>query len=155
MNRDFRNIVDRIEETFQALIQTSSILPTELPRDLPKRGIYLFSEAQKHLYVGRTDNLRRRIQDHCRPGSNHNKATFAFRLARHETGMTKASYSPAGSRQNLELDPVFGPVFAESKARIRAMHLRFVEEEDATRQALLEIYAATVLHTPFNDFENH
>jgi hypothetical protein len=35
------------------------------------------------------------------------------------------------------------------------MDLRFVEEADPTRQALLEIYAATVLETPFNDFENH
>jgi len=30
-----------------------------------------------------------------------------------------------------------------------------VEETDPTRQALLEIYAATVLKTPFNDFDTH
>jgi hypothetical protein len=35
------------------------------------------------------------------------------------------------------------------------MDLRFVEESDPTRQALLEIYAATILKTPYNDFENH
>jgi hypothetical protein len=52
-------------------------------------------------------------------------------------------------------DAVFGPAFIASKLRIRSLDLRFVEEQDPTRQALLEIYAATVLDTPFNDFANH
>ena len=82
------------------------------------------------------------------------KATFAFRIARLETGI-KASYKSEGSRDELEKDPIFGPAFVAAKARIRGMDLRFVEEQDPTRQALLEIYAATVLETPFNDFENH
>jgi hypothetical protein len=33
--------------------------------------------------------------------------------------------------------------------------IRFVEEPDLVRQALLEIYVATALSTPYNDFENH
>ena len=35
------------------------------------------------------------------------------------------------------------------------MKIRFVEETDPVRQALLEIYVATVLETPYNDFDNH
>jgi hypothetical protein len=35
------------------------------------------------------------------------------------------------------------------------MDLRFVEESDPIRQALLEIYSARVLKTPYNDFDNH
>jgi hypothetical protein len=35
------------------------------------------------------------------------------------------------------------------------MDIRFVEESDAVRQALLEIYVASGLQAPFNDFENH
>jgi hypothetical protein len=35
------------------------------------------------------------------------------------------------------------------------MKLRYVEEPDPLRQALLEIYAATLLKTEFNDFETH
>jgi hypothetical protein len=42
-----------------------------------------------------------------------------------------------------------------AKLRIAVMDLRYVEESDPTCQALLEIYAATVLKTPYNDFENH
>ena len=45
--------------------------------------------------------------------------------------------------------------FAFAKTCLAEMDLRFVEEADPTRQAMLEIYVATVLKTPCNDFENH
>jgi hypothetical protein len=122
---------------------------------MPERGIYLLSEGSQHLYVGRTNNIRRRIQNHARRSGTHNQATFAFRIARRDTGIERASYRPDGSRAQLEQDSVFGPAFSAAKERIGRMDLRFVAEDDATRQALLEIYVATVLSTPFNDFENH
>lgn len=49
----------------------------------------------------------------------------------------------------------FLDAFRSAKARIRAMDYRFVEETDQTRQALLEIYCAVVLGTPYNDFNTH
>jgi len=55
----------------------------------------------------------------------------------------------------LSKDPAFAQAFAAAKARIRQMDLRFVEENDPFRQALLEIYAAIALNTPHNDFETH
>lgn len=122
---------------------------------MPVRGIYLFSDGAKSLYVGRSNNIRRRIGLHCRPGSQHNQATFAFRMARLQTGRTEAAYTTSGSRGELIKDPVFSSIFAKCKGRIRQLDLRFVEEQDSTRQALLEIYVATALETPFNDFENH
>jgi hypothetical protein len=42
-----------------------------------------------------------------------------------------------------------------ANARIRAMEYRYVEETDQNRQALLEIYCAVVLGTPYNDFGTH
>ena len=42
-----------------------------------------------------------------------------------------------------------------AKERIRAMEYRYVEEADQNRQALLEIYCAAVLGTPYNDFGTH
>ena len=35
------------------------------------------------------------------------------------------------------------------------MQVRYVEEIDPLRQALLEIYVAVVLKTPYNDFNTH
>jgi len=42
-----------------------------------------------------------------------------------------------------------------AKERIRGMEYRYVEEADQNRQALLEIYCAVVLATPYNDFGTH
>jgi hypothetical protein len=126
-----------------------------LPKAIPKKGIYLFSEGSTHLYVGRSNNIRNRIHDHTAQSGDSYSATLAFRIARNETGITKASYTKKGSRRELERDPVFRDAFAAAKARLTKADIRFVEEPDATRQALLEIFAATTLDTPFNDFDNH
>src|SRR5262249_55670039 len=115
----------------------------------------LFSERREDLYVGRTNNLRRRLQMHCRPNATHLVAAFAFRLARHATGTTKASYAPAGSRAALLREPAFLKAFQVAKARIARMDVRFVGEDDPTCQCLLEIYAAVIFGTAFNDFDNH
>ena len=83
-------------------------------------------------------------------------AAFAFRLAREATGKLKASYrSNDESRVGLMRDPVFAEAFKSAKVRIRGMDFRYVDECDQTRQALLEIYCAVALDTPYNDFNTH
>jgi hypothetical protein len=57
----------------------------------------------------------------------------------------KASYAPTGSRSQLCEDAVFGTAFDAAKKRVNAMDIRFVEETDPVRQALLEIYIASAL----------
>jgi hypothetical protein len=151
----FREFVDSLDPKFRALLAMEPVRYATLPRKMPERGIYLFSDGDKHLYVGRTNRIRRRLAGHCRPSSTHFSATFAFRIAREETGRVKASYSSVGSRAELVTDSVFGPAFVRAKARLADLDLRFVEEVDPVRQALLEIYVAVVLKTPYNDFDNH
>jgi hypothetical protein len=155
MNAKFREFVEALEPKSQRLVSMPPIKYGALPQNLPKRAIYLFSENGKHLYVGRTNNLRNRLRGHCSPSSRHFSAVFAFRIAREDTGFTKASYKPEGSRANLCEHPVFGPAFVEAKRRVADMEIRYVEETDPVKQALLEIYVATALGTPYNDFENH
>src|SRR3989338_556769 len=117
-------------------------------------GIYLFSENDKPLYVGRTNNLKRRIRNHTRP--SHNMATFAFLLARHATERLSASYRPSGSRKDLlKNDAAFRKAFDDARERIKRMDVRFVEEKEPVGQALLEIYAAYVSKAKYNDFDTH
>ena len=123
-----------------------------LPKVVPKSGIYLFSEGSTHLYVGRSKRLRERLRYHSGPAED---APFAFRLAREQTGNTKASYSISGSRKALLEEPVFRAAFQAAKDRIRRMDIRFVEEPDSNRQALLEIYATICVGAPYNDFDTH
>ncbi|MFQ6609523.1 MAG: GIY-YIG nuclease family protein [Fidelibacterota bacterium] len=155
MNELFRQYIDSLELSFQRLIQMVPVTVANLPMDTPASGIYLFSDAVQHLYVGRTNTIRKRLQNHCRPSSGHNSATLAFRLAREITGETIATYTEQGSRSELENGPVFGPVFIAQKERVRNMDVRYVSEPDPMRQALLEMYVSVCLETPYNDFDNH
>ena len=155
MDPGFVELIDSLEPKYRVLVAMPPVRYATLPRNLPRRGIYLFSEDSNHLYVGRTNRLRERLRGHCIPSAMHFTATFGFRIARKATGRSKASYSKSGSRAELMKDAGFMASFEHAKRRIAEMDIRFVEELDSTRQALLEIYAATVLKTPYNDFDNH
>ena len=52
-------------------------------------------------------------------------------------------------------DVIFVFAFKSAKKRIRTMEYRYVEELNQNRQALLEIYCAVVLGTPYNNFGTH
>ena len=155
MHPRFKSFVESLEGKFQQLITMKPVKYHELPRNLPKKGLYLFSEGDNHLYVGRTNRLRERLRGHCIPSATHFTATFAFRIARDKTGFLKATYKTNGSRADLATHKVFGPAFMEAKERISRMDIRYVEEDDPVSQALLEIYVHTALGTPYNDFDTH
>ena len=122
---------------------------------MPERGIYLFSEGGKYLYVGRTNRLRKRLSGHCSASSTHLTAAFAFLIARWETNNLRPSYRKEGSRAMLMEDEAFAASFHGAKQRISRMDIRFIEEPDPIKQTLLEVYVAVVLKTQFNNFENH
>jgi len=156
MDSEFQAHVNALRPKLDALLAMPGITPTQLPAAMPKRGVYLLSQDGEHLYVGRSNDIRARIGRHCKPGATHRMAAFAFRLARQETGNTRATYKKGeGSRAALVLDPAFLLAFNNAKARICGMELRFVEETDPVRQALLEIYVALAVKAKHNDFDNH
>jgi len=151
----FKQFVETLHPSFERLMLMTPLNMTALPSKLPEKCIYLLSEEENHLYVGRTRRLRQRLRQHSIAGAQHNQAVFAFKLAREVTGRLAAAYSAAGSRIALCAEPVFAEAFQQAKARVRNMDLRFVEETDPTRQALLEIYVSVVLRTKYNDFDTH
>ncbi|MCX6831816.1 MAG: GIY-YIG nuclease family protein [candidate division Zixibacteria bacterium] len=155
MNGHFLEAIGSLEPSFQRLLAMAPVTPVSLPQSMPASGIYLLSENNRHLYVGRTRNIRARIAGHSRPGATHGTAAFAFRLAREVTGNLAATYRKKGSRADLMESPEFSLAFDEAKKRILAMDLRFVEENDPVRQAVLEIYVAVSLQTLHNDFDTH
>lgn len=155
MNDHFAEVVESLDPLFRLLLAMDPVTPVSLPRGMPREGVYLFSEGGIHLYVGRSRHIRRRIARHSRPGATHRMAAFAFRLARETTGHLSATYKREGSRAELMMDPAFREAFDRAKARIREMDVRYVEQADALRQTLLEIFVAVSLRTPYNDFRTH
>lgn len=156
MHPRFAAVADSLHGSYERLIASAPMTAGHRwPRE-KVRGVYLFSECGRDLYVGRTNDFRGRYGRHCSPGATHRMAAFAFRLAREATGNLKATYRAGeGSREALAADPAFSRAFTDAKARIRAMDFRWVEEPDPVRQCLLEVYVAVVLQTPYNDFDNH
>lgn len=155
MHPAFKEFADSLQPSFERLMACEPFTAGSIPRGCASQGIYLFSEGDLHLYVGRTRQFQKRMGQHSRPGSQHNQAVFAFRLAREGTGHIKATYGGERTRVGLCLNEEFSNAFTAAKTRVRNMDLRFVEERDPLRQALLEIYASVALRTPYNDFNTH
>lgn len=157
MHSSFAALAESLEPSFLRLIATPAVKYATLPKPpfMPTSGIYLFTENERPLYVGRSRDIRKRLARHCRPGASHRMAAFAFHLAREATGNLKATYKTKGSRHDLVQIPEFKAAFNAAKARIREMDIRFVDEGDPLRQTLLEVYVAVVLQTPYNDFGTH
>ena len=152
---DFTSAIADIMLAYGQLLDMHPLRANARPSPVPAAaGVYLLSEPNLHLYVGRTRNLRRRLRDHSSPSANHHQATLAIKIARIETQHDKPTYQSAGSTTDLlSSSSTFRTAFDDAKARIRAMQVRYVEEQEPVRQALLEIYAAVELGTYYNSFE--
>ena len=108
-------------------------------------GVYLLSESDRPLYVGRTRDVRGRLSDHR--SSAPTRATLAVKMARIAANRP-ATYTSGNSATHLySHDLTFRTRFDEARARICAMQVRWVDETDDVRQAMLEIYAAVDLDT--------
>ena len=127
LNPRFVKHLHTLQPTLERLLSVPSFKVTALPKDMPASGVYLFSENGRHLYVGRTRNLRRRLKDHCR--GDRNTASFAFLLARKKTGnLRRRAYTSDGSCAYLMRQGSFRTVFFAQVERVKQMDVRFVKE---------------------------
>jgi hypothetical protein len=72
----FDRVVAKMPELLTQLQSSPMLARGSLPK-LPERGVYVFYEGGRPIYVGRSRNMRARILNHGRPSSMHNAATFA------------------------------------------------------------------------------
>lgn len=155
MHPKFQGLVEGLHASFERLIAMEPHVGVPPPTDMPVSGIYLFSDGDAPLYVGRSNRMRKRYFLHTRDGSRHNQASFAVRLVGEALKLPGPTYTKESSRKVLAGTEDFIREFALAKSRVRSMNYRYVEELDQTKQALLEIYVAVVLGTPYNDFGTH
>lgn len=155
MEQTLRRLTSELPAKLRALLAATPFPIAQVPKGTPKRGIYLLSDGEDFVYVGRSNNIRERLASHRQRSGDHYTATFAFRIARKDTGHIKATYSTKGSRAALQKDPEFQAAFTQAKERVARMTVRVVGEDQPVQQALLEIFTAEHLNTPYNDFDNH
>jgi hypothetical protein len=161
LDATFAAAISTLHEGLETLLRCEPFTFSTKPRHIPVSAVYLFTEEQPFygratpLNVGRTNHFRQRLGNHCRPSSQANQSVFAFKLAREAAGLTEAMYTGPNTRAGLMQNPAFADGFKTAKQRFNAMNIRFVEEQDQIKQALLEIYCAVALATPYNDFSTH
>jgi len=134
-----------------------------------QRGVYLFSEHGRDLYVGRTGitarrrragtppstSFRARFDQHTQAGRPPGTAPFAMRLAR-EAAEERRIDVPINWWKNRDENPDLLSLFLSAKERIaETMEMRVVAFDDdvlGIRSTIAEIYVHAMLLTPYNDF---
>lgn len=69
MDEKFRVYTEALHPKFKALIGMTPVTIGILPQEIRGAGVYMFSEGGRHLYVGRTRNVRSRYGQHARIGT--------------------------------------------------------------------------------------
>ena len=157
IDSDFRDIIAKMRPLLDKLNAGPVYHHQTLP-NLPKKGVYVFYENGKPMYVGRTgesskQTMRERIGQHTRDGSRSNQATFAFQLLQEKLGVPTGHGAPL---TRAELAEAHKAAFIEQKRRVRNMELRAVEVVDSVVQTIFEVYAALTLRTTrYNSFDTH
>ena len=142
---------DHVSQLHPQLIKLLACVPffySDLPSSLPTDVVYLFSDGDAPFYVGRSRKFRQRIGNHCNPSSAVNQSSTAYKMACETVNYTPIPYAKGSSaKDNIVSIAGLADAFSEAKRRLSAMHIRYVEERDPVRQALLEIYCAVALKT--------
>ena len=153
MNERFKKLIEEMPGLLQSL-ESKPFRTRDNLVGIPEQGVYVFYENNKDLYVGRSNRLKKRIQEHSRPSSKKNSATFAFNIA--GKAMARRGISMYVKRTELEQISGFNRGFVKAKKRVSKMKIRVVQIDDQIEQALFEIYAVLALKTSYyNDFRTH
>jgi hypothetical protein len=148
----FQNVADKMPILYEALVRSPLRFRSNLV-GIAARGIYVFYENGKPLYVGRSNKLRQRILEHGRKSSDQYSASFAFRLAKEEA--ERGGVELKGTRADWEKNERFARLFGEARERVAKMAVRVVEVSDPVEQTMFEVYSALRLGSPYNDFDTH
>ncbi len=149
---EFDDIIKHIPIIFSQL-EKAPLLARGQVRNLPKKGVYVFYENSKPIYVGRSRNIPNGILIHSRPSSGHNSASFAFLLAKEEA--LNSGHDIGLIRAKLEKESFFKEIFSDEKNRVAKMRIKAIRIENPETQAIFEIYASKTLKTRYNDFDTH
>jgi len=156
MHPAFEHAISGLEQKCALLLNAHRIDVSNTKNMALVAGVYVISENHKDLYVGRTNNIPERLWNHCHGAPN--QAPLARQLARLYLNRAGVELPPPyrkGNKKFYESDAAFCAAFNAAKKSVAAMSCRFVEEAEAIPQALLEMYVALALGTPFNDFDVH
>ena len=117
------------------LAEAPPIPADECPRVPKKPGLYMFTEGDRVMWVGKATNLRQRIEHHTHyhhKGRHRTTSLLASTLANNMAARTTGRRKDAG-------DPLFRQAVLDAAARIRErMEVRWVLVDDPNARSLCE-----------------
>lgn len=153
MSKEWNDLIKQMPTLLKQLM-SEPLRPSNDRGLLPQKGVYVLYEDGRPIYIGRTNNMNRRLNEHCSPSSRHTSATFAFKIAKGEA--IKRGMNTMRSRSQLEADLAFSQLYLEAKLRVSRMPVRVIEISDPIVQTVFEVYAVMCLDTrQYNDFDTH
>jgi hypothetical protein len=127
----------------------------ELPYKDDFKGLYVFYEDDKPIYVGISKNVLKRIRQHVKC-EKQNESSFAYLLTIEHTKQNSITI-PVGTREErMVSEEFFGLFNLTVRTRILKMKVKFIEIKCDVSFYLSEVYFAMQLNTDmFNSFETH
>jgi len=155
MEKRFKIIAEVMPSLLQTLLRKQPITIDSIGTTMvPQKGVYVFSEGDKAIYVGRSNRMKQRLKEHSQRGSDRYSATLAFKIAKQEY-FSSHRVKKRETNEQLKESPIFCKKFDAAKDRIAKARIRFIEIEDQVEQTIFEVYAALALDTELNDFGTH
>jgi len=145
---EFDGAVGELPNLLKELLGSEPIPIAEKRRFPDEPGVYLISDAEGDLYVGRCKSIRKRMGNHG--GKSPDNSTFAFRLACEAVGKQKGQ-----RRKALMENEAFRAAFNDNVSKIRDMRARFVVIENDVLQYMFELYVHLACKTRHNSFATH
>ncbi len=155
MSARFGKLVDKMPTNLKLLLEQPPITIDKIGiTRIPQKGIYVFFEDNKPIYVGHSNRLKERLKEHSSNSSDHYSATLAFRIAKKNAPTIQIDMKRQ-TNQQLMKNRDFVNKFKAAKERITRVKIRYIPIEDQIEQAIFEIYAHLELDTELNDFDTH
>jgi predicted GIY-YIG superfamily endonuclease len=155
MNERFKELTGRMPSRLHSLLEQPLIAIDDIGiTQVPQKGVYVFFEDSKPIYVGRSNGLKKRLKEHSQRSSDRYSATLAFRIAKQNTSILQKKERKQTNEQLMK-NSDFIEEFEAAKDRIARAKIRFIEIEGQVEQVMFEIYAALTLNTKYNDFRTH
>ena len=168
----FKQMPEHLEELLQSTAvygdEAKKLCAEKCPSD---KGIYVFYEGEKALYVGRSDRIKGRINEHGNGKISERSSSAAFAVILAKEKLFKKKYPEHSDKTMKEIwnlkefkgltygkikgQKDFERFFKKAQERIREMHVGVVGIADHNEQSIFEVYAHLELEAPYNSFRNH
>jgi hypothetical protein len=135
-------------DLMSALRAAKPVKAAQLAQIPSAAGAYILSERGRAVYVGVSENLRRRLRQET--SGKPDQSALAFKLARERVPRKPGELEP--SRKELMGEPKFAAAMNAAVERVKNMEGKWVVIGESSQRNVFSLLATLALNAPHNDF---